>query len=115
MVKAYSNMSLTYQAMHLPNIVANDYLSIYNTTGFSSKAAIGVYYRGWGLGFGPRLFNKSDLYFDLSSYGRVAGFELKLDYHESLHSKMAWKNADGQRRFISLQGPELIMLELNTY
>lgn len=115
MVKAYSKMSLTYQAMHLPNIVANDYLSIYNTTGLASKAALGIYYRGWGLGFGPSLFNKSDLYFDLSSYGRVVGFELKLDYHTSLHSRMAWKEADDQKRYRSLQGPELIMLELNTY
>lgn len=115
MVKADSKMSVTYQAMHLPNIVDNDYLSIYNNTGFSSKASLGLYYRGWGVSLGPSLSNKSDLYLDLSSYGRVMGFELKLDYHKSLRSRLAWNANDATRQYISLMGPELIMLELNTY
>ena len=118
--KLIGKMALTTISMHMPFMTdKNSYFDLENTTGLSSKLSAGLYYRGWGLSYGPRLSNKSDLYLSLSSYGRAFGFDFKLDNFRRLHTSLSWvdnENKDGGTgRLPGLKGPELILLELNTY
>ncbi len=115
----YGYMALTNVDMHLPDLTDGSYFDVYNTTGLSSKLSAGIYYTGWGISFGPRLSNKSNFYFDFSSYGRVFGFDIKLDNYKNLHSRIKWETPDvntpldGTLR--GLMGPEMLLLKLNTY
>ena len=118
-VGLYGKMAVTNIMMHLPDMTDDTYFDIYNTTGLSSKLTAGIYYTGWGVSFGPRLSNKSDLYFSFSSYGRVFGFDIKLDNFRSMHSRMEWASLEGDihgtQKLKGLKGPEMILLEINTY
>ena len=118
-VGLYGYMALTNVDMHLPNLTDGSYFDIHNSTGLSSKLSAGIYYTGWGISFGPRLSNKSNFYFDFSSYGRVFGFDIKIDNYKNLHSQIEWDTRDAESPLNGvlkgLKGPEMILLELNTY
>ena len=115
----YGTMAFTNLSLHLPNLSGDSYCRIDNSTGLSSKLALGAYYRGWGLSFGPRLSNKSDFYFTFSSYGRVVGFDIKVDYFSRLHSTIDWVDIGSVRpqlgEYKTAIGPEMILLEINSY
>lgn len=120
LAKIYSNMSMDNNVLHMPNVMNMGYCDVYSTTGFRSKLSAGLYYRGWGLGFGKNLSNHSDAEISLTSYGRVVGFELKLSYTASLKSSLRWVSNDGTSWYGnpfegSVRGPEHFIMELNTY
>jgi len=115
----YGTMAITSFDMTLPDMVGGSRYRIDNTTGFSSKLSLGLYYTGWGFSVGPRLSNKSDFYFSFSSYGRVFGFDIKLDHYRNLHSRISWANLGGGSHsdgtLYGLTGPEMVLMQLNTY
>ena len=120
LAKLYSDMSMDNCVLHMPSVMDLGYCDAYGTTGFRSKLSAGLYYRGWGLGFGKNLTNHSDAEIALSSYGRVIGFDIKLSLTYALQSSMRWVSPSGSvwvgNPFEGdLRGPEHFIMELNAY
>lgn len=119
--KIYNDLSIDNCILHMPHVMNAGYCDVYSSTGMRDKISAGLYFRGWGLGFGKSLTKKRpDLNLSLSTYGRKIGFELKLMYNTALQSAMRWVSPDtttwyGNPLEGGVVGPEHIVLELNTY
>lgn len=119
--QVYNNMSMDNVFLHMPNVMNLGSCDVFSSTGLHGKASAGLYFRGWGLGFG-KSFTRDvpDINLSLSTYGRVLGFELQLAANTSLRSAMRWVLPDTSRWYRpqannDSTGPENILLELNLY